>query len=224
MVRTILLILLAGITVLLVWPVTVHLVYREGLQVRLRVLFVWIPLYPPKPKKSPPASPPPSPKTPSPAKKEGPSPVRLVLDHLELAKALLEQGERFLGRAARGITLHHLRLWLLVAGEDAAQVGIRFGRANALCYSLLAVLQRLFTVGDARLDIRPNFLPDGEEWVQGEGMASARPVVLLWAALCLAAGLLKVLWPVIRKGSGPSPSQPNPSNQTNEKAVQSSWQ
>ena len=141
MVRTILLILLAGITVLLVWPVTVHLVYREGLQVRLRVLFVWIPLYPSKPKKSPPASPPPSLKTPSPAKKEGPSPekegpspVRLVLDHLELAKALLEQGERFLGRAARGITLHHLRLWLLVAGEDAAQVGIRFGRANALCW------------------------------------------------------------------------------------------
>ena len=223
MVRTILLILLAGITVLLVWPVTVHLVYREGLQVRLRVLFVWIPLYPSKPKKSPPASPPSSSKTPSPAK-EGPSPVRLVLDHLELAKALLEQGERFLGRAVRGITLHHLRLWLLVAGEDAAQVGIRFGRANALCYSLLAVLQRLFTVRDARLDIRPNFLPDGEEWVQGEGMASARPVVLLWAVLCLAAGVLKVLWPVIRKGNGPSPSQTNPSNQTNEKAVQSSWQ
>lgn len=203
---------------------TVHLVYREGLQVRLRVLFVWIPLYPSKPKKSPPASRRPLPRPPPRQRKRAPRRYGWCWTIWSWQRRCWSRGNGSWDGLPRGITLHHLRLWLLVAGEDAAQVGIRFGRANALCYSLLAVLQRLFTVRDARLDIRPNFLPDGEEWVQGEGMASARPVVLLWAALCLAAGVLKVLWPVIRKGSGPSPSQPNPSNQTNEKAVQSSWQ
>ena len=218
--KAVLLLLGAVLLAALVCPATLSFSWDGALTLRLRVLGIPFRLWP-RPakqegkgkKKAPPSS-----REPSPPGEEKPSPVKLVLDHLETVRLLVEQGERFWGRAVRAVTLHHLRLWMTVAGEDPAQTGIRFGRANALAYGLLALLQRNFRVRDARLDIRPNFLPGGEDWAQGEGKLTACPVVLLWAAIRLAAGVLPLLGPFLPSKGKPSP-QGAKRQQPEEKAV-----
>ena len=214
--KWILLGLAAVLLLLLFCPVTLHLAYHEKLEIRLRVLGIPVVLYP-RPAKKPRA---PKAQKAAPAKAKPPEEKKPsfgagdLLDHLDTVKLLLEQLERFCGRVTRAVTLHHLRLWMLVAGEDPAQTGIRFGRANAAAYGVLAILQQNFRVRDARLDIRPNFLPGGEEWAEGEGKLTACPAVLLWAVIRLAAGVLPAVWPLITS----SQKQPKP-KQPEEKAV-----
>lgn len=73
----------------------------------------------------------------------------------------------------KAITLKRCRITMVIAAEEADQTAIRYGRANALLYTIYAFLGRHIRVKEFKAELRQDYLsgPEG---------GSARPTCWCW--------------------------------------------
>lgn len=64
----------------------------------------------------------------------------------------------------KAITLKRCRITMVIAAEEADQTAIRYGRANALLYTIYAFLGRHIRVKEFKAELRQDYLsgPEGE--------------------------------------------------------------
>lgn len=189
MVGQILGLLLALLLTLLLIPLRLECICRAGSwRVRLVVLGFGTVLYPeqPKKKKKQQKTDKPEPEQAEPQKKKKTG-EQLAMDGLQLINDLLPHLGRLLGRILRGITVRRLRLRFAVTGEDAAQVGIRYGQAQALCYTIYSELASMVRLREAKIAPIPDFTGANPVPLEADLRLSVSPMVILCAALCFVA-------------------------------------
>ena len=113
---------------------------------------------------------------------------RPFMDWLCLINDLLPTLHTALRKTLSAITLKRCRITMTVAAEEADQTAIRYGRANALLYTIYAFLSRHIHVKEFKVEILQDYLsgPDGET-------ADADLLLLVCPMILLGAGF-RLLW------------------------------
>lgn len=121
-------------------------------------------------------------------KKEKKSERRPFMDWLQLINDLLPVLGEALRKMGKAITLKRCRITMVIAAEEADQTAIRYGRANALLYTIYAFLSRHIRVKEFKADLRQDYLsgPEGES-------AEADLLVLVCPMILAGAGF-RLLW------------------------------
>lgn len=120
--------------------------------------------------------------------KEKSAEPRPFMDWLCLINDLLPTLHTALRKTLGAITLKRCRITMTVAAEEADQTAIRYGRANALLYTIYAFLSRHIHVKEFKVEILQDYLsgPDGET-------ADADLLLLVCPMILLGAGF-RLLW------------------------------
>lgn len=74
--------------------------------------------------------------------------------------ALIPLAIQFLGDFRRKLRLNHLRLKLILAGDDPCDVAVNYGRAWALMADLLPALERYFVIRKRDIEVECDFTSD----------------------------------------------------------------
>ena len=113
---------------------------------------------------------------------------RPFMDWLCLINDLLPVLHTALQKTLGAITLKRCRITMTVAAEEADQPAIRYGRANALLYTVYAFLSRHIRVKEFKAEVFQDYLsgPDGET-------ADADLLLLVCPMILLGAGF-RLLW------------------------------
>ena len=121
-------------------------------------------------------------------KKEKKSERRPFMDWLQLINDLLPVLGEVLRKMGKAITLKRCRITMVIAAEEADQTAIRYGRANALLYTIYAFLSRHIRVKEFKAELRQDYLsgPEGES-------AEADLLVLVCPMILAGAGF-RLLW------------------------------
>ena len=170
------------LALLLVYPLRLELRYHEeGFSARLRVLFLFVRLFPRPPKKAAPAA---AEKTAAPAPEAPPRrhSLEAVLDTLRLINDLLPQAGMGLGYILRHTTLSRCRIRVTAAREDAADTALRCGQVNAAFYSAYALAANVIRVKEFRLQVTPDYL-GGPESADVQAQLRLRPSSILWGGM-----------------------------------------
>lgn len=172
---------LAVVLLLLCVPVSFVGAYRTGgpAKARLRWLFFTFdltkgPQEPPKKKKKPAKKP-----------EEKPKADKKPLEFSELLGVIVDLLSSIKGGAGmliRNFVFYKIRLHMVVAGEDAADTAMAYGRVNAAVYTAYAFALNFLRVEKPDIQIRPDFT-SGEGRVDFEARARLTPLVALGAAI-----------------------------------------
>lgn len=185
----ILLSLLGLLLLVLAAPVGVELLYRDSkLRVRLRILGVRRMIYPPRPKKprKPKKAKAKKEKPPKPPVEEAPKKPMLPMDMLQTVNDMLPEVGRLLGHTMRHFTIKRLRLQLPASADDSAEVAIRYGQMNAICYNIYIYLASATRLREWQVNIVPDWDGEHPADIALELWLRASPAVLLWGALLFA--------------------------------------
>jgi hypothetical protein len=179
---TVLLCILAALALILLIPVRVAVRADPALGVAVRYLF-WTGVVLPAAEK--PAAPKKAKKKPPVEKKK--KPLRQQLDrYLPILQDLLPRCLGPVRRLLRRTAVARLELAVTVAGADAADTAVAFGRMNAAVYTAVAALDRIVTLQVRRIDITPDFTAQkGGYFFSGE--IRLIPLAALAAAVNIAA-------------------------------------
>lgn len=160
-----LLILLAG---LLLFPIRIALSYSDaGFQCRIKLLFWSISLFPRpekpldkegKTKKAGKQEDQSARKKSKKEKKKAQSKERSLKELLHLIKILLDSAGKIARRFWKGFVIDHLTLHMAVAGADAADTAISYGKINAQIYTAYSFLMQFVTLRNTDIRIVPDFL------------------------------------------------------------------
>lgn len=199
--RYVALALLAFVALLLFAPVKAEFTWRkESLSLRLRLLWLFplaiLPAKPgggeKKPKKPKKEAPGEGAEAPPPPEKR--DPAERALELLRTVNDLLPHLASFIGYILKRLTLSRCRIALVIAGEEADQVGIGVGRAYAVGYGVYSGLCGVIRVREFRYNVLPDYI-SGEGAADAEITLELRPSTLLAGALILlvhgAAALLR---------------------------------
>ncbi len=176
--------LIALLLLLLLLPLRLSLSYREeAFSAEAGYLFLRFPLYPPRESKKDKPSPGEEKKEKPPAPK-GKKPS--FLDYLGLFNDLIPLVREVLRHTLGRLTLKKCRVRMTVAGEDAAETGIRYGRAHFLIYELYAFLSHHIKIKEWHFEVAQDYLggPDAET-AEAEVLLKILPLTLLSAGLRL---------------------------------------
>ncbi|HWP50412.1 MAG TPA: DUF2953 domain-containing protein [Clostridia bacterium] len=116
---------------------------------------------------------------------------------LTLVQKLLRRTSPAVRRLLRRTSLAKLRMRMIVAGKDAADTAIKFGKVNAQVFTAVAIVDRIVTLKADQIQILPGFgVSQSESSYSGEMRLS--PFALLVAGVQIAfwglvAGLPLVL-------------------------------
>lgn len=180
---------LALILVVMLLPAGLTLAYHDGeFTAEGRWLFLHFTLWPLPEKDEGKKAQKPEKPTEAPPKKKKTGEKRPFMDWLQLINDLLPLLGEALQKTLGAITLKRCRITMTVAGEDAAQTAIRYGRANALLYTAYAFLGQNIKVKEFRADIRQDYQsgPEGE-------VADADLLVRVCPMVLAGAGF-RLLW------------------------------
>lgn len=113
---------------------------------------------------------------------------RPFMDWLQLINDLLPLLGETLRKSMGAVTLKRCRIQMTVAAEEADQTAIRYGRANALLYTVYAFLSRHIRVREFRANIRQDYLcgPEGER--------ADADILLAVCPMVLAGAGFRLLW------------------------------
>ena len=182
--------IIAFLLLLSLVKVTVKLSFVNDLQVRLKILFISIKIYPLKaaePKKAAPAKKkPPAPAKPRPEKKTPP-----IKDILHLVKELVAESY---SKFRHYIRLEEYRVKVLVATDDPAKTGVLYGAVCAALGALSVVTDRIKRrskkKGRFYTEVTPDFIAE-----QPELFLSVALSLRIWQLASMGAtaakGLLK---------------------------------
>lgn len=113
-----------------------------------------------------------------------------------------------LGKLIGKIRMTRLEAYILVGGEDAAQIATDYGKICGVFYGSYAALQNFIKVKVRKVDISCDFLlPETKEDISFT--LKLRLGSILWAAICMGARFLVY---TIRRGQ----ETPSPKNQMNQ--------
>ncbi len=121
--------------------------------------------------------------------------MRLTFDQMVTAvKGLGKMGKRILN----GLKVKHIRVYLPVTGEDAADTAIRYGKMQAWLHAGLGVLNRAVWLDFDEFRLEADFLAKGEKKSRFSCQISARLLIMVIAAtrfvwLLWKANILPVL-------------------------------
>ena len=87
-------------------------------------------------------------------------PKKTLQEWLGLIKLFAQSGGRIARRFWKGFRIDHLTLRMAVAGGDAAQTAITYGKVNAAVYSAYAVAEQIVTLRKTDIRIVPDFLSE----------------------------------------------------------------
>ncbi len=88
------------------------------------------------------------PKTEKPKEKGGP-----ITDFLPLVKTALD----LLNGLRKKLRIKHLKLKLILAGDDPCDLAVNYGKANAAMGNLLPLLERCFVIKDKQVEVECDF-------------------------------------------------------------------
>lgn len=170
---TVLAVILLIIALILWFPVRIGIAYGEaGASGWLKVLFWKIPLFPSekteeeteqtskqkhrKSKKKSKAGKKDSADEYKPSKKK----KKTLWEWIELILLIAQSGGRIARRFWKGFRINDLSLQMAVAGSDAAQTAITYGRINGAVYTAYPLLSRIITLNRSSIRIVPDFLSE----------------------------------------------------------------
>lgn len=174
--------------------------YSKSFHLNVKYLFLDIPVYPQgekKPKKekekkeeeTPPAE------EEQKAKKGGPNPIKTFMNNEGVSGVigLINDAVRilkgFFGSIFRHVVFDQLFLTIVVAGRDAADTAIKYGRVSSAVFPQLGYICSHMKVKEYDADVSPDFLADVST-AEFHFKISFRPIFLVGAALALAVKLL----------------------------------
>ncbi len=208
---TILLCVLALLALALLLPVRLLIRYEdEQLALTMRYGFFSLRLLPAKPEKKPKKPKKAKAKKQKPEKAEKPekkakNPLtgQSMLDYVHMAQELLPVLGRQLGFLMRHVKLDKLMLAISVAGQDAAQTAILYGKLSGAVYSLLAIAQNICMVSPPQgVQITADFAH-----YHSSLQARLRVSLSVWVAVAAALRLaIAVFRTVILPSRNPSPA------------------
>lgn len=203
----ILLAIILLIAVILSIKVSIIADYSKEFYLKIKYLFLEIPVYPAsgkKKKKEKPveeakeATPPPEDQA---AKKGGKNPIKTFLENEGVSGVvgLINDTARiiggFFGSIFRHIIFDELFLTIVVGGRDAADTAIKYGRISSAVFPPLGYICSHAKVKKYDVDVSPDFLADVST-AEFHVKISFRPISLVGAVLVLA---VKMLFKVIFK-------------------------
>ena len=178
------LLLLFLITFLNVW---VFASYNEELRLFIKIAFIKLQLVPPKPKKEK--------KKPKKGKKKEPEKEKpekeksfSIKDYvkekgisgiLNIVKRVADLAVGALKDLLGKITVTKLSIRIRVAGEDAADSAVKYGRVCSALYPALRVIAEVVTIEDYNIDIEPDFSDKPKNSAKGEAVAKIRIISIL---------------------------------------------
>lgn len=180
--------------------------YSKNFYLKVKYLFLEIPVYPSSGKKSKKEKPAKEAKKDVPAeeqgtKKGGKNPIKTFLENEGVSGVvgLINDTARiiggFFGSIFRHVIFDELFLTIVVAGRDAADTAIKYGRVSANVFPPLGYICSYAKVKEYDADVSPDFLADVST-AEFHFKISFRPIFLLGAILVLA---VKMLFKVIFK-------------------------
>ncbi len=104
-----------------------------------------------------------------------------VQEWIELILIIAQSGGKLVKRFWKGFRINDLCLQMAVAGNDAAETAITYGKVNAAVYSMYALVSRIVTLRRTYIQIIPDFLSE-ESRVEVSGELFFRIGALLAAA------------------------------------------
>lgn len=182
--------------------------YRENFYLKVKYLFLEIPIYPGSGKKKPKEEKPAETPKEEPAKEEKPTekgknPIKNFLDNEGVSGVigLVNDTARilggFFGSVFRHVIFEELYLTIVVAGRDAADTAIKYGRVSSNVFPALGFICSHAKVKKYDADISPDFLAEVST-AEFHTKISFRPIFLLGALLVLAVKLLfKVIFKLL---------------------------
>ncbi len=180
--------LLALIFILLLIPARLLAKYEEdGLHISGKWLFWKVTLYPPPEKQKKPEEEKPSKPEPKPQKKKRKLLAEEVIDGFIDYVARCRGGLRLIFRSLR---IRRLRIDWTVAGEDAAECAVHYGRVCAYLGTALAVARNFIRIQRTEFCVRPDFLAE-EETFHAEAEARLTPLMALLGGGGIGLGLLR---------------------------------
>lgn len=187
---------LALLILILLIPIRVVFYTKPEITAKLRYLLLEKQLYPFAEKKKAKAPKPQKEKT---EKEEKPKKKGFPLSAKETVSLLPKAFSRLITpvkKLLRRTTIANFSLEMTVAGDDAADTAIKFGKTNAAVVNGIALIDRIFTLRAKRIDIIPGF-ESGENSFEISGEVRAVPLAVLIAAVSLGINLLILLLPVL---------------------------
>lgn len=85
---------------------------------------------------------------------------KTLQEWLRLIKLFAQSGGRLARRFWKGFRIDHFTLQMAVAGGDAAQTAITYGKINAAVYSAYSVAEQVVTLRKTNIRIVPDFLSE----------------------------------------------------------------
>lgn len=179
--------LLALILVLLLLPAGIAVSYHNGtLTAEGRWLFLHFTLWPLPEKDKAEKEQKPEGKSEAAPKKKKTGEKRPFMDWLQLINDLLPLLGEALQKTLGAITLKRCQITMVIAAEEADQTAIRYGRANALLYTIYAFLSRHIRVKEFKAELRQDYLsgPEGES-AEADLLVLVCPMILAGAGFRL---------------------------------------
>lgn len=192
--------ILAILLFLLYLPVTAEGAYDGEVSLKIRWLFLKIPVLPAKEKEDKPKKP----KKEKKAKKqtegeEKPKKKKkidldFILEILELVKQALSSLKHPLGWFLRSIRYRDVWLHILVCQDDAHKTAVKYGQCNAIVHSVFSLLRNCIDVKTTDVQIAADFIGE-EEKFSGGMKVKVRPLNVLifvfWFVGSFGIGYLK---------------------------------
>lgn len=112
---------------------------------------------------------------------------------LGIAADLLSSLKGGAGMIVRRFRIYRVRLSMIVAGEDAAETAVDYGKCNAAVYSAYALAKNFLNLKNPEIEIRPDFVSEKGS-VDFEMRGRLMPIIVLAAvARIFAAFLVKTI-------------------------------
>lgn len=176
--------ILAILLFLLYLPVTAEGAYDGEVSLKIRWLFLKVPVLPAKEKEDKPKKP----KKEKKAKKqtegeEKPKKKKkidldFILEILELVKQALSSLKHPLGWFLRSIRYRDVWLHILVCQDDAHKTAVKYGQCNAIVHSVFSLLRNCIDVKTTDVQIAADFIGE-EEKFSGGMKVKVRPLNVL---------------------------------------------
>ncbi|WP_101908819.1 DUF2953 domain-containing protein [Marasmitruncus massiliensis] len=108
---------------------------------------------------------------------------------LGIAADLLSSLKGGAGMIVRRFRIYRLRLSMIVAGGDAAETAVDYGKCNAAVYSAYALAKNFLNLKNPEIEIRPDFVSEKGS-VDFEMRGRLMPIIVLAAAARIFAAFL----------------------------------